>query len=487
MKLRRIHIVAIVAAILYVGTVSVLGVIWGADTGAKTAGVTEGQKGGGDPDAGAAIDEARVSAFEAAQTLGIAGVPDPIEHISTPGWAKELPFSKTQDDWEPAIAADDAGHVYMLTTRYGAQPACTDCPKVFIALKRSMDGGATWLPDQYLCECEGMGWQADPVLVVDDSGRVFAIWLQGFKPGIAFTRSDDFGATWTAPQWISGMTDHWSDKPWIATSGDGEDAYVFFNGWERGTPYVSISHDAGDTWSQVHLPDFDNLGRYFYADGATVLPDGTVLGSQAAWRQGYKTGRVRTFVFRSADEGATWSRVPVGTYPWGNKCPEWAKCGYNFLGPTLAITSDDAGNAYALGNGGKKPHGPGRVWFRSSTDGGATWSLPSEVSEAPEGADHEFPMLTATGDGRVTAAWQDDRTGAWNTWLRQSTDGGLSWGPEVRISNATSGAPYKSHAGYRFPYGDYGMLATGQGRVWAIWGESVSYYGPGGSWFMHST
>jgi hypothetical protein len=113
--------------------------------------------------------------------------PAPTEGEAVPsgrGFAAERVFSK-HDDWEPAIAADDAGHVYMITTRYGAEPACKDCPPVFIALKRSTDGGATWLPDQYLCKCKGHGWQADPVLMVDDTGRVFATWLQNFKPGVA--------------------------------------------------------------------------------------------------------------------------------------------------------------------------------------------------------------------------------------------------------------------------------------------------------------
>lgn len=204
-KVRWIRVVAILAAIPYVGTAVVLGVTWGVDTGAKTAAVGEGPRGAGDPDAGAATDEARISAFDAAQTPGIAGVPDPCEHTSTLGWVRELPFSRSRDDWEPAIAADNAGRVYMLTTRYGAEPACKDCPRVFIALKRSMDVGATWLPHQRLCRCHDQHKQFDPVLAVDDSGRVSATWMDGLKPGMTFSRSDDFGATWTDPQSISGL------------------------------------------------------------------------------------------------------------------------------------------------------------------------------------------------------------------------------------------------------------------------------------------
>jgi hypothetical protein len=55
------------------------------------------------------------------------------------------------------------------------------------------------------------------------------------------------------------------------------------------------------------------------------------------------------------------------------------------------------------------------------------------------------------------------------------------------LSNAPSGAPYKSPAGFRLPYGDYGGVAvTSTGATFAIWGEGRSYIGPGGSWLTQS-
>jgi hypothetical protein len=46
------------------------------------------------------------------------------------------------------------------------------------------------------------------------------------------------------------------------------------------------------------------------------------------------------------------------------------------------------------------------------------------------------------------------------------------------------GAPYHNGDGYRFPYGDYMELAVdGRGRSHVIWGEGLSYIGPGGTWY----
>jgi hypothetical protein len=73
---------------------------------------------------------------------------------------------------------------------------------------------------------------------------------------------------------------------------------------------------------------------------------------------------------------------------------------------------------------------------------------------------------------------------AWNVYYRRSTDGGATWSAAVDISDASSGAPYKSAAGFLEVYGDYGEMAiTSAGKSIAVWGEGTSYTGPGGVWF----
>jgi hypothetical protein len=57
----------------------------------------------------------------------------------------------------------------------------------------------------------------------------------------------------------------------------------------------------------------------------------------------------------------------------------------------------------------------------------------------------------------------------------------------VRLSNLGSGAPYKSAAGYTFPFGDYlGLSVASNGTNFVIWGEGNAIYtggGTGGSWW----
>jgi hypothetical protein len=61
------------------------------------------------------------------------------------GFATERVFSRAYDDWEPAVAADAFGHVYQITTRYGAKPACRTCPQHFLTYRVS-DGTCAGVP-----------------------------------------------------------------------------------------------------------------------------------------------------------------------------------------------------------------------------------------------------------------------------------------------------------------------------------------------------
>jgi hypothetical protein len=125
--------------------------------------------------------------------------------------------------------------------------------------------------------------------------------------------------------------------------------------------------------------------------------------------------------------------------------------------------------------------------YTRRSDDGLIWEPRRQLSA--EGLEHNaFPAVAAgPGSGDFRVAWQgsfDDRPDTWNTWFRQSTDGGRTWSQPLRLSDMTTPAPYRSADGYRFPYGDYMELSVdGDGVNHVIWGEGLSYYGPGGTWY----
>jgi len=225
-----------------------------------------------------------------------------------------------------------------------------------------------------------------------------------------------------------------------------------------------------------------------------VDPAGTVyFGWTAYARRELATRPVSVYVSRSADGGRTWSTVLLD---WSGAPPGCAdeNCGEGFLGAQVALASDAAGAIYALWNAGGTNGGPERIYFSSSTTSGATWSVRTNVSAAGAGVEHGFPAITAAAAGDVRIAWMDTRAreaghpdrSLWNTFYRSSTNGGATWSAETRLSGPARGYDYILSDGFRFPFGDYfGLAIDSQGETHAVWGEGHDFKSPGSIWYTH--
>ena len=429
----------------------------------------------------------RNEAFTAAKAAGKTGQVRPANAKPSAGWAGEVPYDTTWDDWEPAIAADPhAPYVYALATRYGAPKPCSgNCPSPWIALKVSADNGVTWTESRPLCACKGSG-QFDPIIeVVPNTGDVYSLFMIGFN--VWFTKSVDHGVHWTDPVQTYGNV-AWNDKPIIAMTDDGQNVYAAFNGPTGGDPWIAQSHDSGATWTQTKLVDST---RYYFDFDSDVAADGTVYFAQTAILYGgggnkgtTPTGQIEEHVFISRDRGATWENRTIASVFPGPACVAEGCTPDYYLGH-IALSADGNGSLVALYDGAAAAGGPQTIQSRRSTDGGRTWSAPTTLSTVGENSVTPAVESRASGDVR---AWYYQTSGggnadAWNVWYRSSTDGGSTWAAPVKISDATGGAAYKTAAGFGEVYGDYGELAiTSAGKSIAIWGEGASYNGPGGVW-----
>ena len=432
---------------------------------------------------------ARVASATAARNAGTFGRAGVLSSDPAPGWSGEQAIS-TNDDWEPAIAADPgSAYVYLLVTAYGQPKPCKgNCPSPFIALYISSNGGETWTGGGPLCACKG-GGQFDPIIeVVPDNGDVYALYLNGFNT--MFMSSNDHGEKWSGPVKTYGNVS-WTDKPVIATSDDGNDVYVSWNGPTGGDPYVAISHDSGATWTQTRLV---RSKRYFFAFDADVLPDGTVVFSESSLSYtgpaAAPEGVVKQHVFVGTNDGGTetWTNTVVDEGPVGEACIA-AGCGPDFYLGHSAISADANGDLVYLYDRASTDLGPQQIFARTSTTEGDTWSDP--VALSTDGENASFPAVESTGAGDVRAFYMQTANGdnpdEWNVWYRSSADGGTNWSDPVKISDATSGVDYKTADGFLEPYGDYGEIAISGGEAVAAWGEGFSWTGPGGVWVNRQT
>jgi hypothetical protein len=428
---------------------------------------SEEHEGSGDPDRDA---EAHVASRPDYQKHNAVKV---FATAAATGWAGEAKLA-VEDTWEPYIAADhSAPYVYAVYNRYGVSCPKSSCPSPQMLIRVSADGGATWGTEHPLCACTKVSGQWDPVISVTSSGAVLAVWMNYNQ--IVFAKSTDHGATFSTPTTIS--TNSWSDKPWMGASANGNDIYV---AWESKSSLLMVSsHNGGQTWSAPATLNSDN-SVYRYPNGFAVLPNGTAVMADSKYPGGssQSSGTVDIEVWRTTNNGASWTRNVV----------DHVSTGSDFrTSSTTTLAADAAGTMVLEYSGATAVGGNGHVWTRRSTDGGATWSGTTQLADGSANASFPAVVGGAAGDFRLT--WMDARGGYWNVYYRASTDGGQTWGPEADISDATSGATYKSPGGFSSGYGDYdGIAITNTGKSITVAGEGVSFStGPGAIWMNRQT
>jgi hypothetical protein len=318
--------------------------------------------------------------------------------------------------------------------------------------------------------------QYDIVLATTSSGALYATYMQGNH--IMFAKSTDHGVSFTAPVQVSGGT--WADKPWIATSANGTDVYITWT--TRGNLYASSSHNAGSSWSSP-LQVTNETNIYYYSNGGTVLPNGTALMVGSEYPENgnntKNTGPVPIVVFRTTNGGTSWTRTVVDTL----------NTGATFATSSVTTVASDAnGTALLVYSGSLAVGANGHAYVRRSTDGGATWSARVELSNSAGGADATSVAAAGKGNGLFTVTWMDARGGGWNVWQRGSTDGGLTWSADAKVSDQTAGAAYKTAAGFGLPYGDYDMVAlTSANKTVAVMGEGDASQVHGDIWVNRQT
>jgi sialidase-1 len=199
----------------------------------------------------------------------------------------------------PALAVTRRG---TLIAAYDGRPAMADLPSnIALLVRRSRDGGRSWLPRQVVRSDTGSAGFGDPSLIVDrQTGRIFlfhaASIRQGFfgsaignhedDPNVLqadYSYSDDDGVTWRHRR----ITSQIKNPAWggiFASSGAGiqlqrgahkgrlvQQYVVRFNGGNYGAS--AFSDDHGATWRMGGLvgPGIDENKVVELADGRLLL------------------------------------------------------------------------------------------------------------------------------------------------------------------------------------------------------------------------
>jgi hypothetical protein len=175
--------------------------------------------------------------------------------------------------------------------------------------------------------------------------------------------------------------------------------------------YYKRSFDGGDTWEEDTR--LTNLG-YKSIYPAIAISGSTVHIAWIAYPDDPANGDI--FYKRSTDGGDTWGEDTRLTETPGFT---WAP-GMAFSGSNLhLIYYDQWDNMF-------------EIFYLRSPDGGLTWEPAVQLTDNSGGS--YWASIAASGQ-MLHVAWYDSRDGNWEIYYKRSTDEGLSWDPDVRLTD----------------------------------------------------
>ena len=320
---------------------------------------------------------------------------------------------------------------------------------------RTSDGGATWTASVLT---PGI-FRSDPILDSTGDGTFHYHSLRSNFDADVFTSSDG-GATWGSPVFAFG-----GDKAWAAVdrSGGPGDGH-FYAAWSPlfgccGTANFNRSTDGAAsfetpvaisqqlTWGTVAVSPMGEV----YVVGRRVEDGSQFVVAKSTTLEDPELPMAFDFVAPLDLGGSLGSST--GPNPGGLIGQVW-------IAPARGLGSGS--RVYALSSVNPPGSDPLDVHFATSLDGGQTWGAPRRLNDDPPGAWQWFGTLSVAPDGRLDAIWNDSRhdPGGFDSELYYTTssDGGATWSIPTPVS-----PPFDPHLGWpqQNKIGDYyDMVST---------------------------
>jgi len=248
---------------------------------------------------------------------------------------------------------------------------------------------------------------------------VFAVWYDNRDGNyeIYFKRSTDAGLSWSADVRLTNETSL-SEFPAIEISSGA--IHVFWRDLRDGNGeiYYKRSTSGGVMWSA----DIRLTNNSANSEFPSAVSDGNNV--MVMWAD-FRDGNKEIYLKRSTDAGASW-------------------------GSEVRITNNSAISDYPSASiSGANVHlvwrefrdGPPQIYYKSSSDAGATWGTDTRVVNSASNA--EYPNVSAAGS-IINVTWTDDRNADSEIYYKRSTDAGLSWGSDLRLTSGAGNSEFSS-------------------------------------------
>ena len=291
-------------------------------------------------------------------------------------------FQRATDPW--VSFSSDGSTVYSISDSFNANgPAFGGASSIIVS--RSTNGG--------------VDWQAPVTLRVDQSTTVLndkeSVTADSTHPAIAYAAWDQL----------------------VSPSRNANPRAFNVSPAFRGPAYFSKTTDSGATWSTGRIifdPGQKNqtIGNEIVVPSAGpaagTLIDGFNLILTKGGKGNHPSVSYNVALIRSTDGGNTWSQ-PVIVSPLADAPVTIAGHGVRTGDIIPQFTTDPVtGNLYATWQDGSfSTTGAAKVAFSMSSDGGAHWSSPIRIDQAPGDAAAFTPQIAVASDGTVGVTYYD--------------------------------------------------------------------------------
>ena len=242
---------------------------------------------------------------------------------------------------------------------------------------------------------------------------VHVVWWDQRTLGAAlyYRRSIDTGATWNTDVPITDTTGS-ATRCAIAVSGRNIHVLWLDNRLGHSATYYKRSLDGGNTWGPDICLDSNTLfwgGISAHGPLVVVSLNKGIVDS------------TNVYFMRSLDNGTSWStETQISATPGSGRAED------------PAISTD---GSYVHLSWNDDRNGNMEIYYRRSTDKGVTWG--AETHLINNGTHKSYTSMLSLFDSSVVIPCGDNRTGTYNIFIKQSSDSGTNWGPDVQVTSNT--------------------------------------------------